>query len=35
MCWIQTILVIHNHNMGVDPNDSIIKDVIHDVESRN
>jgi len=27
--------VIHNHIMGVDPNDSIMKEVIRDVKSRN
>jgi hypothetical protein len=27
--------VIHNHIMGVDPNDSIMKEVIRDVKSQN
>ncbi len=27
--------VIHNHIMGVDPNDSIMEEVVCDVESRN
>ena len=27
--------VIHNHIMDVDPNDIIMKEVIHDVESQN